>query len=126
MSYTYRLKINTADIPSDWVAPGSYSITRQKRVVQTWVDANYVEHHHVASTGKTIISFSLRVRSLADQETFKSILTSQEGITVDYWDDQSCTYKQGSFFMDSVTFNHINSQRASLLYNDTPIKLTEY
>lgn len=126
MSYTYRLKINSTEIPSDWVAPGSFSVTPKKRVVQTWVDANYVEHHHVAASQKTVITFSLRVRTLADQETFKSILTSNENITVDYWDDKTCTAKQGTFFMDDVTFNHINSQRASLLYNATQITLTEY
>jgi hypothetical protein len=126
MSYTYRLKINNTNIPSDWVAPGSFNVTQQKRVVQTWVDANYVEHHHVAANGKAVITFGLRVRNLTDQQTFISILASQENITVDYWNDQTCTYKHGNFYMDDVTFNHLNSQKASLLYNDTQITLTEY
>ena len=127
MSYAgYRIKINSVSIPSERIAPGTFSVTPKKRIVQSWTDANLVEHHDVLTSRKAIIQFSVRIRSLADQESWKAIFSDQEDITVEYWDDRTCTYKTGSFYMDDVTFNHLNSQAGSLLYGATQIKLTEY
>ena len=127
MSYNgHRLKINNTNIPSEWVAPGSFNVTPKKRIVQVWTDANQVEHHDVLQNRKTIIQFSVRVRTLADQDRLKGIFADSEGITVEYWDDRTCTYKTGNFYMDDITFAHLNSQAGSLLYGATQIKLTEY
>lgn len=127
MSYDgHRITINGTNIPSELVAPGSYSFVPKKRIVSNWTDANLVEHHDVLTKSKAVITFSVRIRTLTDHETIKGIFANQEGITVGYWDDKTCTYQTGSFYMDDITFSHIHSQTNSLLYNATQIKLTEY
>ena len=127
MSYDgHRITINGTNIPSEIVAPGSYSMTPKKRVVGSWLDANYVEHHNVMPDAKVVIQFSVRIRTLANHELIKGIFANQENITVEYWNDKTCGYSTGNFFMDDETFSHLNSQAGSLLYNTTQIKLTEY
>ena len=126
MSYNgYRVKIGTTTIKNTMIAPNTWRVSKKKRIVATWKDANQVEHHDVMSTGKTEITFSLRARTASEQATLAPILSTTEGITVEWYDDLSSTYKTGSFFMDAPT---IESKRhgASLLYEPTAIKLTEY
>lgn len=126
MSYNgYRIKIGTTTIKNTMIAPNTWKVSKKKRIVATWKDANQVEHHDVMSTGKTEITFSLRERTASEQATLAPILSTTEGLTVEWYDDLSSTYKTGSFFMEAPT---IESKRhgASLLYEPTAIKLTEY
>lgn len=126
MSYNgYRVKIGTTTIKNTMIAPNTWKVSKKKRIVATWKDANQVEHHDVMSTGKTEITFSLRARTASEQATLAPILSTTEGLTVEWYDDLSSTYKTGSFFMEAPT---IESKRhgASLLYEPTAIKLTEY
>lgn len=126
MSYNgYRIKIGTTTIKNTMIAPNTWKVSKKKRIVATWKDANQVEHHDVMSTGKTEITFSLRARTASEQATLAPILSTTEGLTVEWYDDLSSTYKTGSFFMEAPT---IESKRhgASLLYEPTAIKLTEY
>lgn len=127
MSYDgHRITINGTNVPSEWIEKGTFNTIPKKRVVSSWTDGNLVEHHDVLTSRKMVISFSIRVRTLADQDRFKSLFVDSEGITVQFWDDRICDYRTGSFYMDDITFAHINSQANSLLYDATPIKLTEY
>ena len=127
MSYDgHRITINGTNIPSELVAPGSYSYMPKKRISANWTDANLIEHHDVLTKSKAVITFSVRIRTLADHEAIKGIFADQEGITVEYWDDKACDYETGTFYMDDLTFAHIHSQANSLLYTATQIKLTEY
>lgn len=126
MSYNgYRIKIGTTTIKNTMIAPNTWKVSKKKRIVATWKDANQVEHHDVMSTGKTEITFSLRARTASEQATLAPILSTTEGLTVEWYDDLSSTYKTGSFFMEAPT---IESKRhgASLFYEPTQIKLTEY
>lgn len=126
MSYNgYRIKIGTTTIKNTMIAPNTFKVTKTKRMVATWKDANQTEHHDVMSAGKTQITFSIRARTASEQATLAPILSATESLTVEWYDDMSATYKTGSFFMDAPT---IQSKRfgASLMYEPTAIKLTEY
>ena len=126
MSYNnYRLIVNGITISNDKVQKGSYSATPQKRIVGTWIDANQIEHQDILPTRKMDIKFSLRQRNLTDQELFKSIFAVQENIPVTYWDDASCTYKTGTFYMNAPEFAHLNTS-GGINYDGTEIHLIEY
>lgn len=126
MSYNnYRLIINGITITNNLVQKGSYSATPQKRVVGTWKDANQIEHQDILPTRKMDIKFALRQRNLTDQELFKSIFANQENIPVTYWDDASCTYKTGTFYMNAPNFSHLNTI-GGINYDGTEIHLVEY
>ena len=126
MSYNnYRLIINGITISNDLVQKGTYRATPLKRVVGTWIDANQIEHQDILPTRKMDFKFILRQRNLADQELFKYIFAIQENISVTYWDDASCTYKTGTFYMNAPEFAHLNTS-GGINYDGTEIHLIEY
>lgn len=126
MSYNgYRLVINGITITNDLVQKGSYKATPQKRIVATWEDANLVEHQDVLPTRKMDIQFSLRERSLEEQDSLKGIFATQENISVTYWNDRTCTYELGTFKMEAPEFSHISTV-GGINYAETPIHLIEY
>lgn len=126
MSYSgYRLIINGIKITNDLIQKGTYKAIPTKRVVASWLDANFIEHQDVLSTRKTDIQFSLRQRSLTEQDSLKNIFARQENINVTYWDDATCDYKTGSFRMEAPEFSHISTV-GGINYAETPIHLIEY
>ena len=127
MSYGgYRLIINGTVIDNTMIARGTYQFTKVKRMVSTWNDANLIEHQELLSNRKVEISFSLRQRTLADQETIKGIFALQENVPVTYWDDYDCTYRTSTFYMQAPKITHTNTATGDILYNATAINLVEY
>ena len=127
MSYLgYRVIINGITVPDNLIAKGSWNMSKPKRIVSNWKDANQIEHEDVLPTRKVDIKFSIKRRTLSEQESIIGILGLQESVPVTYWDDYDCTYKTGTFKMDAVTFNHENTEYGDIRYTATPIHLTEY
>ena len=126
MSYNgYRLIINGITITNDTIQKGTYQAIPQKRVVATWLDANFIEHQDILPTRKMEISFSLRQRNLTEQQNLIGLFSTQENIPVTYWDDKSCTYKSGTFRMEAPEFSVLNTI-GGINYAETPIHLIEY
>lgn len=127
MSYLgYRVIINGTTVPDNLIAKGSWNMSKPKRIVSQWEDANKVEHEDVLPTRQVDIKFSLKRRTLAEQEQIIGILSLQEHIPVTYWDDYTCSYKTGDFKMDAVDFKHENTEYGDIQYTATPIHLREY
>lgn len=127
MAYNgYRVIINSTTVPDNLIAKGSWDMTKPKRIVSKWEDANKIEHEDVLPTRKADIKFSLKRRTLAEQEQIIGILSLQEHIPVTYWDDYTCSYQTGDFKMDAVSFKHENTLYGDIQYLPTPIHLTEY
>ena len=126
MSYSgYRVKIGSTIIKNTMIAPESYGIVKQERVISTWKDANQIEHRDMADTLKTQISFSIRERTMSEQASIAPIFQMLKNLTVEYWDDIAGDYVTGTFYMDPPT---IQSARfgAELIYRETAVTLTEY
>ena len=121
----YRVKIGNTIISNDLIQKGSYNFVKNKRIPSDWKDAAQIQHQQVLDNRKVTISFSLRERDLSEQDTVKGIFTTQENLTVKYWDDYACEYKEGTFYMDAPTITHRNTS-GGINYAATPIKLTEY
>lgn len=123
----YRVKIGSTIISNDMIQKGSYSFIKNKRIPSDWKDASLVQHQQVLDNRKVTISFSLRERKLTEQDDIKAIFTTQENLTVKYWDDYACEYKEGTFYMEAPTITHrTTAVEGGLLYASTPIKLIEY
>lgn len=121
----YRVKIGNTIISNDLIQKGSYNFVKAKRICRTWNDADLKEHQDISATRKVTISFSLRERSLTEQETIKDIFATQENLTITYWDDYDCSYQSSTFFMDAPNIQHLNTV-GGINYAATPITLTEY
>ena len=121
----WRVKIGGTIITNDLIQKGSYYFVKSKRMAADWNDAVMTQHQFMMEKRKVHISFSLRERDLAEQDSIKAIFAAQENLTVEYWDDYECVYKTGSFYMDAPEINHRNTTNG-INYAATPIKLTEY
>ena len=126
MSYAgYRVKIGSTVIKNTMIAPESYSVVKEERVIYTWKDANQIEHRDMADTLKTKITFSIRERKMDEQTSIASIFANLKNLTVEYWDDITGDYATGTFYMDAPSIQSVRFG-AELLYRETPITLTEY
>lgn len=121
----YRVKIGDTIINNTLIQKGSYSFTKEKRIVSTWTDAEAVEHQKVLPDRKVHIKFSLRERDLTEQDSIKGIFATQENIIVTYWDDFLCEYKSSTFYMQAPVITHRNTI-GGLNYDATAIDLVEY
>ncbi len=126
MSYGgYRVIINGITIPDRMMIRESYGTTANERQIYSWTDANQIAHYDVAEKPKMSVEFSLRRRTLAEQEELTGAFESFQNITVTYWDDKTCSYKEGLFKMDPPQFiNYVDHDE--LWYTATAIHLTEY
>lgn len=121
----YRVKIGNTIISNDLIQKGSYSFVKSKRIAADWEDAVKTQHQNMMTKRKVRITFSIRERSLTEQDTIKGIFDTEENITVKYWDDYDCVYREGTFFMDAPEISHRNTV-GGINYASTSIKLTEY
>lgn len=127
MSYLgYRITIGETNITNDLIQKGSWKYSPVKKIIKEWEDANGTIHQDIRTLPRVEISFSIRVRTLTEQESLASLFATQENLSVTYWDDITCTYKTGTFFMNAPTFNHLNTATGQILYDATEIHLTEY
>lgn len=127
MSYLgYRIKIGDTIIPNNLIHPSSWRYTPTKKIIKQWEDANGTIHQDIRTIPRAEITFSIRVRTLDEHETIASVFATQESLTITYWDDVTCTYKTGTFFMDAPSFTHISTSTERILYDATEIHLTEY
>ena len=126
MSYSgYRIKIGATTIKNNMMAPDTYNVTKNKRVIYTWTDANQVEHQEIAPEKNVEIKFSIRERSMEDQATIAPIFQTLDNLTVEFWDDIQQQYVQQTCYMDPPTIQS-RAHGASLMYDETPVHLTEY
>lgn len=121
----YRVKIGNTIISNDLIQKGSYSFVKSKRIAADWEDAVKTQHQNMMTKRKVRITFSIRERSLTEQDSIKGIFDTEENITVKYWDDYDCVYREGTFFMDAPEISHRNTV-GGINYASTSIKLTEY
>lgn len=127
MSYSgYRIKVNGNVLSDKWISKGTFNAVPQKRVCSTYTDANGVEHNTYYPTAKEKITFSIRERNESEQEEIKWLWASTDNLSVEYWDDASCSYKSGIFKMDRPTFNHYTINGVlGLMYSATAITMEE-
>lgn len=121
-----RIQIGNTAIDNSLIARGSYSFIKDKRVSGSWEDGNGISHDNIFDKRKVTITFSLRERSLEEQESLAGIFATQENVLVTYFDDYDCTFKQGNFKMNAPTINHLNVSYENIEYAATQIILEEY
>ncbi len=127
MSYTdYRLKINGTKVPNTLMVRGSYSCQRPLRVAEKYEDASGVQHEITFNSKKTTIKFQFRPHTNAEHSQFTAFLASLTNVSVNYYDDTSGTYLDGTFRIKDIDWKHENVIGTNIEYGATNIELTEY
>lgn len=121
----YRLKINNVVLPNSMIAKGTYNAVDAKRVVETWKDANLIEHEITVDQTKAKISFSFREHDSDEHGDFVAFLQDSDDITVEYYSDRYDTYKTVNCRMENVTFSDRSTYGGKIQYNATPVTLIE-
>lgn len=122
----YRLKINNVVFPNHYVSRGTYKSSRNPRKAGTYNDILGVSHDVFYPTEKTLIEFSVKPHSTDEHTTLASYFTSRSNVTVEYFDNNTETYKTGTFRVVDFTWQEDNATSTSIDYAETPIKLEEY
>ena len=122
----FRVKINDTVIPNVLIAAGTYSFVKEPRVAKTWTDSKGISHKSFHAKDKVKISFSIKERNLEEHRSIKGIFANKKNVTVYYWDDYDCEYKEGNFEMSSATISHRKALTNEILYDSTAITLGEY
>ena len=109
----YRIKINGIKVNNTMIARGSYNISTEGRVIDSWEDADK-------------ISFELREHKSSEHASFISLVEKTENIPVEFYDDKTDSYKTGTFKMEKVEFSHKNATAKEIIYNNTKVTIEEY
>lgn len=121
----YRIKINGITVSNLMIAKGSYLLKKADRIIDSWNDADDVEHVVAMQNKRVTITFRLRKHKLSEHAAFASLTAKTLKVPVEYYDDQAQSYISGTFRMKEVTFSHDNAAGNSINYSETEIQLTE-
>ena len=121
----YRIKINNVEFPNNNVAKGSFNIQKEPRVALSYDDIKGISHEIHFPTDKTIISFSVREHDSAEHSSIIPFFNTGSDVTVSYWDDNSNLYREGTFKVHPINWNHLTIEGDNIRYAPTPIKLEE-
>lgn len=122
----YNVKIGAVQIPNAIIKPGTYSHIPEKRIRSERTDANGIHHFKYFSTLRHKISFTIKTATKEQFETIRLALTSRNGITVKFWDEDSNDYLTGTFEMKAPAFTHSFSDSSTFYLGEIPIELTEH
>ena len=83
MSYSgYRVIINGTTVPDNLIAKGSWNMSKPKRIVSNWKDANQIEHEDVLPTRKVDIKFSIKLVQNHPKFLFRFLLNTSSDLRV--------------------------------------------
>lgn len=121
----YRFSINGIPFNDSYIAKGSYSCTREKRVVGSWKDANGIDHEELAPTDRTVITFQIREHNSNEHALIIPFFQAKDNISITYYDDRSDSYKSGQFRCSNIQFAHLNLTRENIDYKTANVIFTE-
>lgn len=120
-----RVIIDGNIVPNSMIAKGTYSFTKQRRKAGSYTNAMGLDYVNYYNARKAIIEFSLRERSLEEQKSIANLFQLGNTVNVTYWDDYTCTYATGTFYMNTPVISHLSVSNNDIQYATTQIKLEE-
>ena len=126
----YLVKVGSYTIPMEYMAYGTYTIAaNQRQDLDSYRDADGVLHRNVLPHTATKIEFNTIILSAIQfRELINGInsnLSSQleRKATVTYYDEESDSYKTGSFYMPgTMEYKRLNKE----MYDNMRIAFIEY
>ena len=128
----YQLMISNIKLPYldetdvNIIEPGTYSTNDSQRLIEEWQDMDGDIHREVFSNKKTSIQFTIKERTLEQQEKILPILKKYNNIVVTYWSDSEAVYKTGLFFIESIDSLTSIATKDTIYYGETTIQLMEH
>lgn len=127
----YLLKFGSTVMPNKYFL--EYSSTPNQRMES---DAQRDQlgdlHRTTLPHHKTSITFSTHILSLDEKINFQNIINGamtnslQRRVPVTYWNDETNSYKTGSFYIPDIEFQVIDADANNIEYNPITVELIEY
>ena len=127
----YLLKFGSTVMPNKYLL--EYSSTPNQRMES---DAQRDQlgdlHRTTLPHHKTSITFSTHILSLDEKINFQNIIygamtnSLQRRVPVTYWNDETNSYKTGSFYIPDIEFQVIDADANNIEYNPITVELIEY
>lgn len=122
----YRVKINGNIVRNQMIINGSYSIYKERRVLDTYYDAKGFKHEELSQRETATINFTIRERNLTEHAEIMKLLEVESNVEVEYWDDKKLVYNIGYFKIENYKIEHKNAFQKGIWYKSMQITLKEY
>ncbi len=122
----YRIKINGNIFPNVSMQRGSWSCSSSPRLCESYTDARGIKHDIFYPIAKTEISFVVKEHNQTEHAELASFFSSRANVSVEYWDDNSGEYKNGTFGIKDFAWSHSNAGQSFIDYGATQITFEEY
>lgn len=120
----YLIKIGGKALPLSFIAIDSYKATpNQRQDLDSYRDANGFLHRGILPNKPTKIEFNTPPLTLSELTIFKTYvpISNRDKIQVEYWDDESATYKVADFYMPDIEYQIYQVKGNIIIYR--PIRI---
>lgn len=130
----YLLKFGNVKFPLKYLMVSSYSAAPDQRTeLQTFRTEDNQLHRIISPSYKTQIDFQT-IPNMTNYEKTEMFKVFRNGLVsdierkykVEYWNDETDTYKTGYFYMPDISFTIKQIDGSSLIYDSVSISLIEY
>lgn len=122
----YRIKINGYIFPNGNMARGSWNKSTEPRLCESYTDILGINHDVYYPTDKTTIGFTIRPHKEEEHPSIASYFAERANVEVEYYDEDTQTYKTGNFKINKFSWAHDNAGERFIDYAETAVTFEEY
>lgn len=127
----YLLKFGNTIMPNKYFL--EYSSTPNQRMESDAQRDQFGDLHRATLPHhKSSITFSTHILPLDEKIRFQNIINNaitnslQRRVSVTYWNDETNSYRTGSFYIPDIEFQVIDADATNIEYNPITVELIEY
>lgn len=129
----YLLKFGNTELPNRFIKYNTFLSTPcQRQDLDSYEDADGYLHRTVLEHTRTKIEWNTPPMRRADKNEMMNIFQSayeneaERKVSVTYYDDESDSYKTGTFYMPDIQFTYYSATDTDILYDSNRISIIEY
>lgn len=125
----YLLKVNGNEIPRTYYTDYS-TVPYQRQEADAQVDQDGHLHRSTMPHARTTIKFTTHILTLDEKIRLQNLMgyssSAQRRVDVNYWNDETNSYKSGSFYLPDIEFSVMDFNDDTIYYNPISFELIEY
>lgn len=120
------ITINGNAFDGNFIAPNTWKVKREKRLVRSWTDMLGNIHEDYYPNKKAKISFGIRKHTEAEHEEIIAFFSSVNNVSVSFWDDSTNEYVTAVVRINVPEWLHQVTRVGGIIYAETAIEMEEY
>ena len=122
----YRIKIGGKIFPDSYMARGSWSGIRKRKVLDEYEDAAGVKHIEYYPDKKAYISFKVKEHDSSEHLTIASYFADKDNVSIEYLCDDDGKYYTAECNIDDITWKHTGVAEKKINYESVDVVITQY